>query len=593
MPGGYNNFLDKIRAQNYASIRKSGSHNLTINGPNTFNCVKKKQIIEDECCNNDCNYEIYPCVTNYPCITYPSNDCCDEPCYQQACNCNKSCNCETVHLDGHTGHRGPIGPVGPTGSIGSVGPTGSIGATGDKGIPGTPSGLVLFLDQEQDTLMLSNYQRGISVSFVTSNIGSLLSVPTDNLCTLITYSFNDSYQAYTPVLISTFTTPANSLASVVVPGGVWELNVFSAVKYNTNDVKLFGKIYYVDSNGLNPEIIGDGSYTPVTIDTFNGSYTNQISVPIRTLPDTTYRIKLELYVYQSKTVTRQNAITIWVRNVMTNLYTTLYSATGSGGSGYVTSYTGATGPQGAIGNTGSAGIAGIGHTGPQGAIGNTGSIGHTGPAGIAGIGHTGHTGPAGIAGIGHTGPQGEVGPAGNGGSLYGYSTSTFFISFLYTVRSAAGSSDYIFSNFLTNLPLYANTATDSDNKFVVESTGNYLRIKNQNVTSIDSISDLMPISHSYIYASTQSASDTYVSDWATHPIYTTSNSNANSQVLFLNASNTYGGTIPNICIFHAYFINNNASLATGNNRLTLKGLGTDDVEYPLVYFYLTFLTSIC
>lgn len=404
MSGSYNNFLDKMRAHNYASIRKSANH-VTINGPNTFTCVKKKQLIDNGCNNGDYNY---PCVTNYPCITnYECNNCCEEP-----CNCHHQLyppqNCEPVYVEGHTGHRGPVGPVGPVGQVGPVGPTGSIGPTGyvgptgDKGVPGTPSGLVLFLDQDQDSLMLSNYQRGISVSFISNNIGSLLSVPTDSLSTLITYSFNDSYHAYNPILISTYTTPSNSLASVVVPGGVWELNVYSAVKYNTNDVKLFGKIYYVDSNGLNPVLIGDGYYTAVTVDTFNESYTNQISIPILTLPDTTYRIKIELYVFQSKNVTRQNAITIWVRNVMTNLYTTLYSATGSGSGG------------------------GAGSTGP------------TGPRGIQGF-----TGP-----IGYTGPSGS-------GSLFGYGTSTFFIAFIYNVSGATTSpyyTKYQFTDISSNLP---------------------------------------------------------------------------------------------------------------------------------------------
>jgi hypothetical protein len=67
MSGSYNNFLDKMRAHNYASIRKSANNHVTINGPNTFTCVKKKLLIDNECGNGHYNYDNCPYITNYQC----------------------------------------------------------------------------------------------------------------------------------------------------------------------------------------------------------------------------------------------------------------------------------------------------------------------------------------------------------------------------------------------------------------------------------------------------------------------------------------------------------------------------------------------
>ena len=555
MASSYNNFLDKMRAQNYASIRKSANNNVTIHGPNTFNCVKKKSIMDSGCCDKpDDNH----CGSNYPYITNHScNNCCNQPCNcYQTCNCNQGCYCDPIFMEGHTGHRGPAGPAGPTGSIGPIGPIGLVGPTGNKGDPGSPSGLVLFLDKEQDTLTLNNYQIGISTNYISPNNGSLLSVPASTASSLITYTFSDSYKVNTPILLSTFITPPNSLASVVVPGGVWGLNVFASAKYDTNDLRVFGKIYYVDSNGNNPVLVGDGYDTSAIVRQFCESYMNDINIPIFTLPNTTYRIKLELYILQSKNTLKQNGITIWVRNLMTNLYTTLYSATGSGGGGGGAK--GDTGAPGSKGDTGAPGSKGdTGEAGAQGEVGEKGEKGDTGPAG----------------------------PAGSGGSSIGSATSTFYIAFLYTVNDAAGASDYNFADISTNLP---SSAFDIS-KDVTVGLFKYLQIKNKKIVNGENTVNLMPITQSYIYAKNDVNAAT-VSDWAKNPVYVFCSSTPSSQVIFLNSNVGFGLSTPNISIYNKFFAA--SGCLSSSQKLDRPG-GSDDTLYPLVYLYLTFLTSIC
>ena len=36
---GYGNLLDKVKAQNFANIRKAANNNVTVNGPNSFTCI--------------------------------------------------------------------------------------------------------------------------------------------------------------------------------------------------------------------------------------------------------------------------------------------------------------------------------------------------------------------------------------------------------------------------------------------------------------------------------------------------------------------------------------------------------------------------
>ena len=80
------------------------------------------------------------------------------------------------------------------------------------------------------------------------------------------------------------------------------------------------------------------------------------------------------------------------------------------------------------------------------------------------------------------------------------------------------------------------------------------------------------------------------------PVYGIANSlGSASQVLFLNANtDVYVLSTPNICIYNT-FSGSSGAICTLNcgDKLNLPGLSTDTTQYPLVYFYLTFLTSIC
>ena len=57
MSGGYGNFLDKVRAKNYATVRSMAGNNVTINGPNAFTCVQASPS-NSECCDNNTNTNI-------------------------------------------------------------------------------------------------------------------------------------------------------------------------------------------------------------------------------------------------------------------------------------------------------------------------------------------------------------------------------------------------------------------------------------------------------------------------------------------------------------------------------------------------------
>ena len=38
--GDYGNYLDKMRAKNYTTVRSAASNNVTVNGPNSFTCIQ-------------------------------------------------------------------------------------------------------------------------------------------------------------------------------------------------------------------------------------------------------------------------------------------------------------------------------------------------------------------------------------------------------------------------------------------------------------------------------------------------------------------------------------------------------------------------
>jgi len=286
-----------MRAKNYANVRKSTNQRVNINGPNTFNCVQKNHQIDNSCYDEtepDCIHHIiptnYPC-NNYPCNNYPYNNC--------SCN-NCSCNNNLIDVCGPPGPHGPCGPSGPSGPSGLSGPSGPSGSKGEDGIAGTSSGKVLFLDSNSNTI--ANPSGKIN--------GKLLEIPIIEDYKVISYTFNDNKHNHShnrAVFLSSFTSEVNILNSPVIPGEYWKLNVNANVKYDTNDVELYGVVYYIKPDGT-PIEIGNGSENSVTIGVTTEVYSNIIPVFITTIPDVkdyyNYKIRLDLYAIQTKNVTK-------------------------------------------------------------------------------------------------------------------------------------------------------------------------------------------------------------------------------------------------------------------------------------------------
>ena len=219
---------------------------------------------------------------------------------------------------GSNGSSGPTGPQGPQGSNGSSGPTGpqgsngSSGPTGPQGQQGSSSGLVLFLNN-------SNYPLNKNAP---DTAGVLLTSPANNTTpqTYISYTFTNNDN--TAHLIGTFT--YSFINSLVVPAGIWDLNVYTQLNQTSQMTYIYMKIYYV--NGVTSTLIADGTTntTAININTAITLYTNSLYVPLTTLPNTTCSIKVEVYVQQPTGSTNGKIFHLYMNdNTISHIHTTL------------------------------------------------------------------------------------------------------------------------------------------------------------------------------------------------------------------------------------------------------------------------------
>jgi hypothetical protein len=298
--------------------------------------------------------------------------------------------------------------AGLKGDQGLQGPTGATGPTGVAGQNGTSGGLTVFLDLLGNTGTVPTSQ----AILVTPNTG------TQTDLTIVGPKTN--------TLLGSFTSSNTLFTSLIVPAGLWDLNLYS---YVTN-VGLTANFYFLvkeyDSTGTT--LIGTiaSEAVPVpTVVTSNGSpqlNTYTLLVPNYTLASTSSTLRIEI----CGTVATSNTMYFGFRDsTLTHLHTTLAATPGvTGATGY-TGYTGYTGATGYTGYTGYTGVTGA--TGWTGATGATGSTGYTGVTGATGS--TGYTGVTGATGsTGSTGATGKTGPTGPGISYAGTTGAVMFYS---------------------------------------------------------------------------------------------------------------------------------------------------------------------
>jgi hypothetical protein len=287
-----------------------------------------------------------------------------------------------------------------SGGPGSTGPTGPVGANGENGIS---SGRLLYLDSAGGTAPIS---------------GALLTTPNLGAQTSITYTTVGSEQ---DVLVATFTTEPSFITDLLIPDGLWYLNIyaFTDIEDLTTDPYFYFSVYQVNSDGSGPILISNGDSIPlqITNQALNQViYEEALFILETTIPDITKRIQIQVYVNANGG--GRTAGFEFRDRATSHLHTTLSAQNGP--TGYtgpigptgVTGYTGPIGPTGYTGYTGPIGPTGVtGYTGPIGPTGYTGPIGPTGVTGYTGpIGPTGYTGPIGPTGV--TGIQGETGATG-------------------------------------------------------------------------------------------------------------------------------------------------------------------------------------
>ena len=150
----------------------------------------------------------------------------------------------------------------------------------------------------------------------------LLISPANNTTpqTYINYTFanNDN----TAHLIGSFTYPITN--SIVIPAGIWDLNVYTQLNQTSQMTYIYMKIYYV--NGVTSTLIVDGTTdkTAINANTAITLYTNSLYVPLTTLPNTSCCLKVEIYVQQPSGSTNGKIFHLYMNdNTTSHIHTTL------------------------------------------------------------------------------------------------------------------------------------------------------------------------------------------------------------------------------------------------------------------------------
>jgi hypothetical protein len=250
------------------------------------------------------------------------------------------------------GVTGPTGATGPQGLQGASGATGLTGATGPSGTAGTSGGLTFYFDLTSTT--------NKPVPAVT---GQLLLTP------VLTAGTSTSQQtSATPVKVASFLTPTAVIIDPVVPGGIWNTNLYANID-SAGQVSMYFKIYVTDATNSAQTLLVDGTSSSITVNnTTIQDYPSDLFVPTSTFPYANPRILIEVWAVKLSGGGNPT-LTIYTRDTTISNVKTSFSVLAP------------TGPQGATGATGPSGIIGsTGPTGPTGPSGATGPIGATGPS---------------------------------------------------------------------------------------------------------------------------------------------------------------------------------------------------------------------
>ena len=100
-----------------------------------------------------------------------------------------------------------------------------------------------------------------------------------------------------PVLMGTFTTPADFLTSTDIPAGTWTFSQWASTEDESENTNLYFDVYSVDADGSgNPTLIKSGSANPTLIPNISDLVTFSLAVPNTVLVDLTKRIQVRAYV---------------------------------------------------------------------------------------------------------------------------------------------------------------------------------------------------------------------------------------------------------------------------------------------------------
>ena len=215
----------------------------------------------------------------------------------------------TTGYQGYQGFQG-AGYQGSTGPTGYQGYQGYQGATGYQGVAGNVSGgVTLYLDGPTTTYAGTTIQdQSILIPDLSAQT-SLISGPQNN----------------TTIQIADFLSPTGVLSSTVIPGGLWDLNIFASS--SNSSVSFYYGVAYVDQNGTSNRVnmaTGTvGSATPFSSLT-SQLYTSSLYVPTTVVPDVTKRIIISLFFYFSSGGNR--TATLYMRDsTNSHIHTTLIS----------------------------------------------------------------------------------------------------------------------------------------------------------------------------------------------------------------------------------------------------------------------------
>jgi hypothetical protein len=257
--------------------------------------------------------------------------------YSQYLGSQRCCNLKTQGPQGPVGPVGPaaIGPIGYTGSTGYTGRTGSTGPTGIQGPQGTSGGLLLYLNQTQES--------GVATYKLLSTTSSVS--PTTTVTSATTSA---------PVSASKFLTNALTNLSVIEPGPV-QINLYasSSTPVNTCSIQIEGFAYESPTTTTtlftaSTAPIGSSSTSLYTVQTFILS-----AYPV-TIGQT--RIGINLNIVNTSGTLNTVTITYQTINAYSYISTTLPIVGPTG-------RTGSTGPTGPTGNAywDPSGVNGIGY----------------------------------------------------------------------------------------------------------------------------------------------------------------------------------------------------------------------------------------